>query len=81
MEKPGIFTTVLLAVALSACAVPRNEQRTQEWLKNAAKPVYVQHHPFNGLTYNERYTLIDQNGQVFYTKDVRFHLPDTIPGK
>ena len=81
MKKPGILSAVLLAIALSSFAVPRNEQKTQEWLENAAKPVYVQHHSFNGLTHNDRYTLIDQNGRVFFTKDVRFHLPDTIPGR
>lgn len=81
MRVPNAIALFVMALLLSACAIPKNEQRTQEWLEKADKPVYVQTHSYNLLTYNYRYTLIDQRGRVFFTKEVRFILPDTIPGR
>ncbi|MCB0560637.1 MAG: hypothetical protein H6573_24095 [Lewinellaceae bacterium] len=82
MKVLNAMAFLMIILFLYACAVPKNEQSTQEWLDKAEKPVYVQVHSFGGLTYNyRRYTLVDQNGKVFFTKDVRFILPDTIPGR
>lgn len=77
---------ILLAVALFlfSCSAGRNarEQRTQEWIQNAKRPIKViQHSPvgiFTATRTNRFYTLIDQEGKVYLVDGVRFQLPAII---
>lgn len=75
--KHGFFLTGLVFFCIS-CSIPRNEQAARAWLEQAEKPVTVQRSGCNGLTYNCRYTLIDRRGDVYFTREVRWVLPDTL---
>jgi len=81
-----ILLPVLISLMfyVSSCASARasRENAAQEWIQNAQRPIKVQEH--GNLDYlsttrgHTCYTLIDQNGKVYFAKNVRFKLPAVI---
>jgi uncharacterized protein YcfL len=77
---------ILLSIVLFlfGCSAGRNarEQKTQEWILNAKRPIKVIQHSTVGTFHTTRnnrfYTLIDQSGKVYLADGVRFQLPSVI---
>jgi succinylglutamate desuccinylase len=82
--KKWAFAGMLLFF-LCQCSSSRQvrERELSEWISNAAKPLRViRHNPNNHVTATRGshfYTLIDQKGQVYLAKNVRYVLPEQIP--
>lgn len=82
ISKQLIF--VFIALFLFGCSAGRiaREQKTQEWIQNAKRPIKVIQHStvgaFSSTRTNRFYTLIDQAGKVYLADGVRFQLPPVI---
>lgn len=75
---------LLLMFYVSSCASARasRENAAQAWIQTAQRPIKVQEHSNLDFVSTTRghtcYTLIDQNGKVYFAKNVRFKLPSVI---
>jgi len=75
---------MLVVLFLSGCWVGRSarEEKTQNWIQNAKRPIRVIEHntigTFSVTATNRHYTLIDQSGKVFLADGVRFQFPPVI---
>lgn len=79
------FLLILVVSSLfTACMTGHQarEQKLQEWLLAANRPVKVIKHPvnshFSATRGSHYYTLMDSKGQVYLAKNVRFELPEVI---
>ena len=75
---------MLVVLFLSSCWVGRSarEEKTQNWIQNAQRPIRVIEHnafgTFSATATNRHYTLIDRSGKVFLADGVRFQFPPII---
>jgi len=76
-----------LIIPLTSCISSQKtvtrEAALNSWLTQAEKPVRVinQTSDFRCAPGYNCYTLVDQEGQVYYAKNVRLELPREIPAK
>ncbi len=69
---------LLLVAFMVGCKNKENVTNTIEWINNAEKPISATIHSFNGATLENRYTLIDNKGNIYNTGCVELTLPTTI---
>lgn len=69
---------ILLAAFMVSCKNEQNVKDTIAWVDKAEKPIVAKVHSINGLTMENRYTLIDAKGNIYSTGCVELTLPDTI---
>lgn len=74
----NLLYTMLCLVFFISCKNEENVGKTIEWIQKAEKPIKVKLHSVNGITLENRYTLIDIKGNVYNTECVELSLPDTI---
>ena len=77
-QTRNLAKLLLCLVFLVGCKNEENVDRTIEWIKKAPKPIKVKLHTINGLTMENRYTLIDFKGNVYSTGCVELSFPDTL---
>ena len=74
--------SMLLCVSSCTSARASRENAVQDWIQTAQRPIKVQEHgnlEFVSTTRGHTcYTLVDQNGKVYFAKNVRFKLPAVI---
>lgn len=78
LNKIKYFLCVVLVVVIVGCNNETNLKNTIQWISDAEKPIKVTLHTINGLTMENRYTLIDAKGNVYNTGAVELTLPETI---
>lgn len=78
---PAVVSTMLYVSSCTSARASR-ENAVQDWIQTAQRPIQVQEHSNLDFLSTTRghtcYTLIDQNGKVFFAKNVRFKLPSVI---
>jgi len=80
MKKLIILLTVFILGCVTKVDVSNNEQKTTQWIKDAKKPIicYYHHHYDGGSSGTRFYTLIDANGNTYFTNPIRLSFSDTI---
>ena len=73
-----VFYLVLCLVFVGCSKNDANVKNTIEWIEKANKPISVIHHSINGLTMENKYTLIDAKSKIYNTGCVELSLPDTL---
>lgn len=74
----NLLYTMLCLVFFISCKNEENVGKTIDWIQKAEKPIKVKLHSVNGITLENRYTLIDIKGNVYNTDCVELSLPDTL---
>lgn len=72
-----IFCGLLLCLIVAGCEKD-NTTETIQWIENAPKPVHVYHQGMSMWSSRMVYTLVDAQGNVYYTGEVMLFLPDYI---
>lgn len=68
----------VLCLVFLSCKNKTNVKDTIKWIETAEKPITVKLHTINGLTMENRYTLIDNKGNIYSTGRVELSLPDVL---
>jgi len=74
----NLLYTMLCLVFLTSCKNAENVENTKRWIEKSPRPIMVKLHSVNGMTMENRYTLIGSKGNVYKTDCVELSLPDTI---
>lgn len=78
MKKLSYVFYLVLCLVFTSCKNDTNVKNTIEWIENADKPITVIYHSTNGITMENRYTLIDAKSKIYNTGCVELSLPNTL---